>query len=142
MTIDDPLDLELSLADQEIAARLGLASLDNDTDRYRRCMQEIVAGGMPTALAVIGVLNNHLASGMANAIGAEKARALFESAILKRGRGQRVTTTESPAPVVTAARRATKEPSRVSPLYPGDPRNAAERRTDGLRDTSWTSSPR
>ena len=40
---------------------------------------------MPTALAVIGVLNNHLASGMANAIGAEKARALFESAILNAG---------------------------------------------------------
>ena len=40
---------------------------------------------MPTALAVIGVLVNHLASGVANSIGVPKARALFEATILNTG---------------------------------------------------------
>ena len=38
-------------------------------------------GELPTAIAVIGVRTNHLASGMANTIGVDKTRALFEAAI-------------------------------------------------------------
>ena len=86
MSIDDPLDLQVSLADQQLASRLGLACLDTDFDRYRQALAEISAGGMPTALAVIGVLVNHLASGVANSIAVEEARALFEGAIFGRQR--------------------------------------------------------
>ena len=85
MTIEDPLDLQVSLADQGLASRLTLASIDNDPDRYRQVIAEISAGGMPTALAVIAVLNSHLASGVASSIGMAKARALFEAAILNAG---------------------------------------------------------
>jgi len=96
MTINDPLDLQVSLADQQLASRLGLASIDNDSDRYRQALAEIVAGGMPTALAVISVLNQLLASGMATSMGVEASRAQdcksfaaqFESAM--RGRGPRL----------------------------------------------------
>ena len=37
-------------------------------------MAEIVAGGMPTALGVIAVINNHLASSMATGLGVEGCR--------------------------------------------------------------------
>src|SRR6476620_465964 len=85
MTINDPLDLQVSLADQQPASRLGLASIDNDSDRYRQALAEIVAGGMPTALAVISVLNQLLASGMATSMGVEASRAVFERTILDAG---------------------------------------------------------
>lgn len=77
-----PLSTPVSPADQALAARLGLASIDSDSARYRQALTEIVAGGMDTALAVISVVTNHLASGVANAIGVTNARSLLEAAIL------------------------------------------------------------
>ena len=85
MTTIDPLDIEVTPADQQLASRLGLASIDNDPDRYRQVMAEIQAGGMPCALRVIAVLNNHLASGMATSLGLAAARAVFERTILDAG---------------------------------------------------------
>jgi hypothetical protein len=85
MTTDDLLNIEITPADQQLAARLGLASIDSDHSRYCQVLAEVQAGGMPTAIAVIAILNNHLVSGMANAIGVAKIRALFEATILDAG---------------------------------------------------------
>ena len=85
MTINDPLDLVVTPAHQELASRLGLASIDNDEARYLQVIAEIVAGGMPCALGVIAILNNHLASGMATSMGMEAARSVFTRTVLDAG---------------------------------------------------------
>ena len=82
MTIEDLLNIPVSPADQQLAARLGLASIDNDSERYCQVMAEIIAAGLPCAVAVLSVTNNHLASGVANTIGATVTRRLLEAAIL------------------------------------------------------------
>ena len=79
---DPLLDIEVSPHHQELASRLGLASIDGDRDRYCQALAEIIAGGMPSAVAVIGILNNHLASGMATHLGVEATRTVFQRTIL------------------------------------------------------------
>jgi len=79
---DDLLNIPVTPADQQLAARLGLASIDGDSDRYVQVMAEIIAGGLPCAIAVLSVTNNHLASGMATHLGVAAARSVFERTIL------------------------------------------------------------
>jgi hypothetical protein len=66
-------------------ARLTLAPVDYDAGRIDQGMQEVVAGGMSTALAVIALLAKHLGVSLVAAHGVETTRALLHKTILDAG---------------------------------------------------------
>ena len=76
---DDLLDTPVSPADQALAARLTLASIDGDADRTYTGLGESVADPN-RAVAVIGMLTRHLAITMVGRHGAEKTRAMLQKA--------------------------------------------------------------
>ena len=78
------LDTPISPADQELAARLMLSSIDGASDRVHSGLMEAISDPN-RAVAVIGLLTRHLAFTLVARHGPEKARALLQKSILDAG---------------------------------------------------------
>lgn len=76
------LEIQITPSHQEIAARLGLAVVDGAADRIDNGLSEIAAAGMSTALPVIALLAQHLATATLVLHGLDDARAVFGRTII------------------------------------------------------------
>ncbi len=84
----DPLDIAIQPHHQAVAARLGLAAVDESNDRTGKGLAEVAALGIPDALAVIAVLSHNLANALTGTVGVDAARKMFERTILVAGEAQ------------------------------------------------------
>ena len=129
---DDLLETPVSPADQALAARLTLASLDGDPDRVHSGLLEMVGAGPDTAVAVVGLLTRHLAITLVQKHGPEKARALLQRSSWTRDRP-----TGDRRGIIAASTVVTGATYSLSPAQP----NRNEAPDDGIEPLSPENTP-
>ena len=86
--MSDDFRIEVTPRHQELAARLGLATIDLNTDRLHTGLSEIAAAGMHAALAVISVQTRNLALALLLYHSVEDIRTMLERTILDARAGR------------------------------------------------------
>ncbi len=79
------MNIEVTPASQEFAARLGRAGVIRDADGIDSILAEIAAGGVDAVLAVLAVQTGNLVTLLSLQQGPEMARKIFERTILDAG---------------------------------------------------------